>query len=66
MIPVQYRDAESEELLEHGYEAAAPEIGSRVGIGFKEYEVLYRWRCVPTSCIVYVRRADSLEKSRAV
>jgi hypothetical protein len=23
-------------------------------IGFDEYRVLYRWRCVPTSCIVYV------------
>jgi hypothetical protein len=27
-----------------------------VMIGFDEYMVLYRWRCVPTSCIVYVHR----------
>jgi hypothetical protein len=27
-----------------------------VMIGFDEYRVLYRWRCVPTSCIVYVHR----------
>jgi hypothetical protein len=27
-----------------------------VRIGFDEYRVLYRWRCVPTSCIVYVHR----------
>jgi hypothetical protein len=57
MIPVQYRDPETEEILEHRYEEGAPAIGTRVRIGFDEYEVLYRWRCVPTSCIVYVRRS---------
>ena len=57
MIPVQYRDPETEEILDRRYEEGAPGIGTRVGIGFDEYEVLYRWRCVPTSCIVYVRRA---------
>ena len=57
MIPVQYRDPETEEILERRYEEGAPAIGTRVGIGFDEYEVLYRWRCVPTSCIVYVRRS---------
>ncbi len=57
MIPVQYRDPETEEILERRYEDEAPRIGSRVKIGFGEFEVLYRWRCVPTSCIVYVRRA---------
>jgi hypothetical protein len=54
MIPVQYRDPQTEEILERRYEAGAPAIGTRVRIGFDEYRVLYRWRCVPTSCIVYV------------
>ena len=57
MIPVQYRDPESEEILERRYEDGAPTIGTRVRIGFEDYQVLYRWRCVPTACIVYVRRA---------
>ena len=56
MIPVQYRDPETEEILERRYEDGAPTIGTRVRIGFDEYQVLYRWRCVPTSCIVYARR----------
>jgi hypothetical protein len=54
MIPVQYRDPQTEEILERRYEEGAPSIGTRVRIGFDEYRVLYRWRCVPTSCIVYV------------
>lgn len=57
MIPVQYRMAETEEIMERRHEAEAPAIGSTVQIGFGSYEVLFRWRCVPTSCIVYVRRA---------
>ena len=57
MIPVQYRDPQTEEILERRYEEGAPAIGTRVMIGFDEYRVLYRWRCVPTSCIVYVQRA---------
>jgi hypothetical protein len=56
MIPVQYRDPETEEILERRHEEEAPTIGTRVRIGFDEYQVLYRWRCVPTSCIVYARR----------
>ena len=56
MIPVQYRDPHTEEILERRYEVGAPAIGTRVMIGFEEYRVLYRWRCVPTSCIVYVHR----------
>lgn len=56
MIPVQYRDPETEEILERRYEDGAPTIGTRVRIGFEDYQVLFRWRCVPTSCIVYVRR----------
>jgi hypothetical protein len=56
MIPVQYRDPETEEILERRYEEGPPAIGTRVRIGFEEFQVLFRWRCVPTSCIVYVRR----------
>jgi hypothetical protein len=56
MIPVQYRDPQTEEIIERRYEDGAPSIGTRVRIGFEEYRVLYRWRCVPTSCIVYVHR----------
>ena len=59
MIPVQYRDPETEEILERRYEEEAPGIGARVRIGFGEYRVLFRWRCVPTACIVYVRRIAS-------
>ncbi len=57
MIPVQYRDSETEEVLERRYESEAPAIGSVVQIGFGRFEVLYRWRCAPTCCSVYVRRA---------
>ncbi len=57
MIPVQYRDPETEEILERRHESDAPAIGTTVQIGFGRFEVLYRWRCVPTSCIVYVRRS---------
>jgi len=56
MIPVQYRDPETEEILECRHESETPAIGTAVQIGFGRFEVLYRWRCVPTSCIVYVRR----------
>jgi hypothetical protein len=56
MIPVQYRDPQTEEILERRHEEDVPTIGATVRIGFDEYRVLYRWRCVPTSCIVYVQR----------
>ena len=65
MIPVQYRDPQTEEILERRYEEGAPAIGARVKIGFDEYRVLYRWRGVPTSCIVYVHRVPG-ERRRAV
>ena len=55
MIPIQYRDPETEEILEHRYEEEAPKMGAQVQIGFSRYQVLYRWRCVPTCCIVYVQ-----------
>ena len=58
MIPVQYRDPETEEVLEIRHEEETPAIGARVNIGFTQFQVLFRWQCVPTSCIVYVRRAE--------
>lgn len=58
MIPVQYRDPETEEVLDLRHEEETPAIGTRVNIGFADYQVLFRWQCVPTSCIVYVRRAE--------
>ena len=42
MIPVQYRDPETEEILERRHEEGAPTIGTRVRIGFGEYQVRYR------------------------
>ncbi len=66
MIPVQYRDPETEEILERRHESDAPAIGTTVQIGFGRFEVLYRWRCVPTSCIVYVRRTAKAAPSKAV
>ena len=55
MIPVQYRDPETEEILDRRYEEKIPEIGQRVMLdGVWECEVLYRWRCMPSCCIVYV------------
>jgi hypothetical protein len=65
MIPVQYRDSQTEEVLELRYEESAPSIGERVRVGFGEFQVLYRWRCVPTSCIVYVRRAPAEVRASA-
>jgi hypothetical protein len=56
MIPVQYRDPETEEILDRCHEESVPSIGTRVQIGFENYQVLFRWQCVPTCCIVYVRR----------
>lgn len=65
MIPVQYRDAETEEIIEYRYEEVAPEIGTRVGLdGAGEVRVLYRWRCNPTACVVYVMKVESGWKAR--
>jgi hypothetical protein len=55
MVPVQYRHPETEEVLDRRYEEEVPAIGQRVMLdGVWECEVLYRWRCHPTSCVVYV------------
>jgi hypothetical protein len=56
MIPVQYRHTETEEILDRRYEQEVPSIGQRVMLdGVWECEVLYRWKRVPTCCIVYVQ-----------
>ncbi|BBL79496.1 hypothetical protein RxyAA322_13500 [Rubrobacter xylanophilus] len=61
MRTVQYRDPQTEEVLDWRCEERTPEIGERVRIGFEEYEVLFRWRSVPASSIVYVRPARVAE-----
>jgi hypothetical protein len=55
MIPIQYREEGTDEILGHGHEPEIPSIGERRWLGVREYEVLYRWRCGPTCCTVYVR-----------
>ena len=57
MIPVQYRNAETDEVVDYRYEDEAPAMGSEVWLGVRRFEVMYRWKCVPTCCIVYVRPA---------
>lgn len=59
MIPIQYRDSETEEILDCRYEESVPDIGQKVFIEeMGEFQVLYRWRCTPTACMVYVKRAE--------
>ena len=56
MIPVQYRDSETEEIVQRRHEEGAPASGARVRSGLDEYQGLFRRRCVPTCCMVYVKR----------
>ncbi len=64
MVPVQYRDAETDIILDRRYEPEAPSIGQRVMLdGVWECEVLYRWRKVPTCFIAYVRPLRARERS---
>ena len=65
MIRVQYRDPQSEEVLTNRNEESSPATGARVWIGFEQYQARYQWRWVPTSCIVYVRRAAREERREA-
>jgi hypothetical protein len=59
MVPIQYRDAQTDEILDRRYEAEVPSIGQRVMLdGVWECEVLYRWRRVPTCTVAYVRRVS--------
>lgn len=60
MTPIQYRDPETDEILERTYEDATPEIGQTVTLDtMGECQVLYRWRTQPAD-IVYVRTAKTL------
>ena len=64
MIPVQYRDPQTEEILDRRYETEVPSIGQRVMLdGVWECEVLYRWRSVPTCCIAYVQPVRRKERA---
>ncbi len=66
MVPVQYRDARTDDILDYRYEVEAPAIGQRVMLdGVWECEVLYRWQSVLTSRIVYVRPVRSRERTGA-
>lgn len=57
MVPIEYRDPQTEEVLRRGYEESAPARGERVVVeGFGECEVLYRWRSNPFAQVVYLRR----------
>ena len=60
MVPVQYRDAQTDDILDYRYQEEAPAIGQRVMLdGVWECEVLYRWRCHPSCCVVYARPVRS-------
>ncbi len=66
MTPIQYRDPETDEILENAYEETTPEIGQTVTLDtFGECQVLYRWRTHPMADVVYVRRAASKARSIA-
>lgn len=66
MTPIQYRDPETDEILERTYEETTPEIGQTVKLDtFGECQVLYRWRTHPTAAVVYVRRASGRAPSMA-
>ena len=66
MVPVQYRDAHTDDILDYRYEEEAPAIGQRVMLdGVWECEVLYRWQNVTTCSIAYVQPIRSKERTGA-
>jgi len=66
MVPVQYRDVQTDEILDSRYEMEAPAIGQTVMFDdVWECEVLYRWQSGPTCRIVYVRPVRSRERTGA-
>jgi hypothetical protein len=66
MVPVQYRDAHTDDILDYRYEEEAPAIGQRVMLdGVWECEVLYRWQNVTTCSIAYVRPIRGKVRTRA-
>lgn len=56
MIAIQYRDAETEALLECARSETLPAIDQVVRVGVERYRVLYRWRSGPSAPAVYVRK----------
>ncbi len=65
MVLLQYRDPQTDEILDRRYETEVPAIGQRVMLdGVWECEVLYRWRSGPTCCVAYVRPVRRKERAR--
>jgi hypothetical protein len=65
MVAIEYRDSQTDEVLDRKYEPEAPTIGKRVMLdGVWECEVLYRWQRVPTCRIAYVRPVRRRERAR--
>ncbi len=56
MMAIQYRDAESEILLECVSGGGLPQIGDEVRIGLHLFRVLYRWKGGPGAQVAYVTR----------
>lgn len=56
MVPIQYRNSETEEVVALAMEEAIPADGARISFsGIGDCEVICLWSGAPTSCIVYVR-----------
>jgi len=56
MVPVQYRNSETEEVLGLAMEESIPADGTRLSFAnVGDCEVLCLWSGAPTSCVVYVR-----------
>lgn len=56
MVPVRYRNSETEEVVGLALEDAIPADGeTRSFVGVGDFEVLCLWSGEPTGCDVYVR-----------
>jgi len=56
MVPVQYRNSETEEVVGSALEEAIPADGERRSFaGRGDFEVLCLWSGAPTGCVMYVR-----------
>jgi hypothetical protein len=56
MVPVQYRNSETEEVVGLALVEAIPADGERLSFaGIGDCEVQCLWSGAPTSCVVYVR-----------
>jgi hypothetical protein len=57
MIPIHYRDSETEEELGRGFEEVLPAVGQAVFVDdIGECRVVYRWQNGPGASVAYVRR----------